>query len=140
MIPSEIKVGMRVTVATPPDKDCDRWIVWGHGKVTFTEAAGRTEVHFDSGSGGMWPHRFIYHEPKTWEDVRYWLLFIGWEVEDKPLLGLPPVVWQTPDGLSGRDFRHGYDEFIADAVIREAYRRGDIGFIHLAPLFTEAVQ
>lgn len=60
---SKIRVGMRVAVVDPPDEHCDHEIVFGVGVVTYK--AERTEVHFDSGSGGMFPHRLIcYPKPE----------------------------------------------------------------------------
>jgi hypothetical protein len=131
MMPSEIKVGMRAIVMSLPDKDCERCLVWGHGVVNYTEE--RTEVYFDDGSGGMWPHAWIYPEPKTWADVGYWLRLVGWEIRPVPVpaSGLPQLLWRAPDGISAHDFRSDSPDAPPEAVMEYAFRRGDIGFVCL---------
>lgn len=60
--PDQIRVGMRAQVATAADENCAHDIIWGVGEVTFTELEGRTEVAFDGGNGGMFPHYCIRRE------------------------------------------------------------------------------
>lgn len=62
---NNIQVGMRVVAITPKDEHCSHDIEWGKGVVVKTTPGpdGRTEVKFDSGSGGAFPNSCIRPEP-----------------------------------------------------------------------------
>ncbi len=128
MLPSEIQKGMRVIVASMPDRHCDHAVVFGHGRVTYT--AERTEVMFDNGSGGMFPHKNVHPEPKTWADVGHWLRLVGWEVSYEPT-SLPPICWRCPADGDTVSYRSASPDEPPEGVMAAAYAKGDIGFLHL---------
>lgn len=64
--PDEIKVGMRVAVVSTADEHCPHDIVWGVGVVTHK--GSHTEVAFDDGNGGVFPHWRIRHPEEVGRD------------------------------------------------------------------------
>jgi hypothetical protein len=135
---SRLEVGMRVAVISSPDGNCERDVIWGVGVITHI--GSRTEVHFDNGNGGMFPHECIYPEltsaaPErvSWREVSGHLRTNGWKLTYQPVDGLPPYHWRSPQGISGSEFRSNDPDNPPEAVMLEAIRDGLVEFTHLAP-------
>lgn len=120
----------RVIVVAPPDEYYPKAIVYGWGMIVRKSV--RTEVRFDSGGGGVFPHELIHPEPQTWAAVATHLRRVGWTVDYKPLDGFPPYLWMSQDGVSGSDYRSGSPDAPPEAVMRDSYAAKYIGFTHLA--------
>lgn len=127
----------RVWVISSPDANCAEDVIWGRG--TITHIGSRTEVMFDNGSGGMFPHDCIYPEVTSpcpekvsWREVSGYLRVNGWEVTYSPIDGLPAFKWRSPDGISGSDFRSNHPDSPPEAVMAAAFKAGLVRFIELS--------
>ncbi len=70
---------------------------------------------------------------RSWAEVADGLRRAGWTVEFKPLMDMPDYLWRSPKGISGSDYRSNHPQSPPDAVMRDAFKSGIVGFLELGP-------